>query len=73
VLLHSGINLLVNVAVLNIPQFSVTTAQYLTLVLLDIPPAVYGFYLLSKVDLRPAATPDIKTPEIRRVAPAEGS
>lgn len=72
VLLHSGINLLVNVAVLNTPEFNLTPAQYLTLVLLDIPPAVYGFYLLSKVDLRPAATTGYETLEIGRATPAEG-
>jgi membrane protease YdiL (CAAX protease family) len=60
VILHSLINLLVNIAVLNEPGFSVTPAQYLTLVLLDIPLVLYGFYLLTRTNLRSALHPEMK-------------
>lgn len=58
VVLHSGINLLANVAVLNVPGFAITTGQYLALVLLEIPLVLYGFYLIAGLNLRSAATPD---------------
>lgn len=73
VVLHSGINLLVNVAALNTPGFAATARQYLTLVLLEIPLTLYSFYLLSKLPLRPAATPGVKTLERIEAAPVEAS
>lgn len=69
VVLHSGINLLVNVAALNTPGFAGTAGQYLALVLLEMPLTLYGFYLLTKANLAPAATPDSRTLEIVQVAP----
>lgn len=48
VLLHSGLNLLVNAAVLAEPAFAVTTTHFLWLILSDLPLALFGLYLLSK-------------------------
>lgn len=64
VVLHSGINLLANLAVLNIPGFAITVGQYLALVLLEIPLVLYGLYLLTAVNLRFGASADAKTVEI---------
>lgn len=61
VVLHSGINLLVNISALNVPGFVGTAGQYLALVLLEMPLTLYGFYLLTKANRAPAATPDFKT------------
>lgn len=69
VVLHSGINLLVNVAALNVPGFAGTAGQYLALVLLETPLTLYGFYLLTKANLAPAVTPEFGTLEVI----AEGS
>lgn len=51
--LHSLINLLVNMVVLSMADFSITLDSYLTYTLLEVPLVIYGLYLLSKVELRP--------------------
>lgn len=61
VVLHSGLNFVANTVVLNTPDFTLTTTKYLTLIVLDIPLAVVGFYLLGKVSLLAPRTPDIAT------------
>ena len=62
VLLHSGLNLLVNAAVLAEPGFTVTTTQYLWLILSDMPLAAYGLYLLRTPPQRRHLTGDTPRP-----------
>ncbi|WP_420642935.1 CPBP family intramembrane glutamic endopeptidase [Candidatus Leptofilum sp.] len=51
VVLHSGINLLANIAALNNPRFAMTASIYWTFILLELPTVIYGGYLLAKVSL----------------------
>ena len=56
VVMHSGINLLANIAVLNDPSFVLTAPIYWSLILFELPIVLYGCYLLVRIWLHPAAT-----------------
>ncbi|WP_420631527.1 CPBP family intramembrane glutamic endopeptidase [Candidatus Leptofilum sp.] len=57
VVLHSGINLLANIAVLNDPGFVMTAPIYWSLILFELPIVFYGCYLLTQVRLNPPDSP----------------
>ena len=55
VIMHSGINLLANIAALNDPSFVLTAPIYWSLILFELPIVLYGCYLLLRIRLHPAA------------------